>query len=62
MTPELKVGMNSEHHDILDQLVAGFITDTGKTPSNATVMDLIIWSHSKTTEEYLALNKIEEIR
>lgn len=32
----------------LDELVADFITHTGKRPSNATILELIQWSNEQT--------------
>lgn len=31
-------------HNMLDELVADYITSTGKRPSNSTIMELIQWS------------------
>lgn len=35
-------------HRCLDELVADFISVTGRRPSDVTVMTLIKWSHSQT--------------
>lgn len=37
-------------HNNLDVLVANFIADTGRMPSNTTVMELMKWSFQKTEE------------
>lgn len=38
-------------HKSLDVLMAGFIAETGKTPSEASIMDLAKWSFKKTQGE-----------
>lgn len=43
-----------ELHHMLDELVADFITMTGKTPSYTTLMEFMRWTHEQTinpTEE-----------
>jgi len=35
-------------HERLDELVADFLTATGKRPSQATVLEMITWSHEQT--------------
>jgi len=43
-----------ELHKAVDELVADFITHTGKLPSQASLLDLMSWSHEQT------LNPTEE--
>jgi len=47
--------MNEEHkerhktlHKCFDELIADFISETGRMPSETTVMDLIEWSYKQT--------------
>ena len=37
-------------HRMLDELAADWITETGRVPSQATVLDLMKWSNKQTTE------------
>ena len=37
-----------ELHKKLDELLADFIEQTGKTPSHTTVMELLQWSYEQT--------------
>lgn len=39
---------HKELHECLDELVAGFITETERRPSKATVLELMKWSYSQT--------------
>lgn len=34
-------------HDILDSIVAVFLDETGKLPSDTTIMELMVWSDRK---------------
>jgi hypothetical protein len=43
-------------HDHLDELVACWITVTGKRPSQATILELMQWSGQMTTEKEQAEN------
>ena len=45
---EEHIQRHKELHQSLDELVADFITHTGKTPSRSTVMDLMKWSYEQT--------------
>ena len=41
--------MNIIHkHDMLDSIVAVFLDETGKLPSDTTIMELMKWSDRKT--------------
>ena len=40
--------MHEELHNSLDELLADFITHTGKVPSKTTVLELLEWSHEQT--------------
>jgi hypothetical protein len=40
--------IHEQLHRALDELVADFITHTGRRPSQATVLELIQWSSSQT--------------
>jgi len=45
---------HQELHRCLDELLADFISHTGKLPSNTTVMELLTWAFEQTikpTEE-----------
>ena len=37
-----------ELHRSLDELVADFVAQTGRLPSETTIMDLMRWSHEQT--------------
>jgi len=50
MKKQKHIDIHRELHKKLDELIADFITHTGKTPSNATIMELIEWSHFQTTK------------
>jgi len=39
---------HKELHNYFDELVADFITETGKLPSKATILELMEWSYSQT--------------
>lgn len=39
-----------ELHRALDELIADFLTHTGKLPSRSTVMELMEWSYQQTIE------------
>ena len=55
MEPEQHKKRHTELHRALDELVADFITYTGKRPSQSTVLELMEWSakqmHKPTPEE-----------
>lgn len=40
-----------ELHHALDELVADFLTETGKFPSKSTVIELMEWSYLQTKQE-----------
>jgi len=40
--------IHKELHAALDQLVADWISQTGKYPSKSTVLELMEWSHQQT--------------
>ncbi len=48
MTPDTHRSRHVLLHRMLDELVADWIGETEGLPSNASVMDLINWSHSQT--------------
>lgn len=37
-------------HNMFDELVADFITNTGKLPSKTTIFELMEWSHKQSKE------------
>jgi hypothetical protein len=50
MTREEHIARHKELHRMLDELVADFISCTGKMPSKSTVMELMEWSCAQTTD------------
>jgi hypothetical protein len=50
MTPEEHKARHQEIHKLFDELVADFITHTGKLPSKTTVLELIDWSYKQTQQ------------
>lgn len=48
MTPEEHKQRHQELHRALDELAADFFGQTGKLPSQSTIMELIQWSHQQT--------------
>lgn len=50
LTPEQHKQRHVELHRALDELVADFITHTGKLPSKSTLIELMEWSHKQTQE------------
>lgn len=49
MSTEVHAQRHKELHKSLDELLADFITHTGKLPSNVTVMEFLTWSHEQCT-------------
>lgn len=47
MTHEEHKQRHAELNQALDELVADFITQTGKIPSQTTVMELMTWAHDQ---------------
>lgn len=41
---------HAELHAALDELLADWLTQTGKLPSKATIWELIEWSHNQTLD------------
>jgi hypothetical protein len=52
MTNEQHRERHIELHKALDELIADWITATGKYPSKSTVFELLEWSHSQTLEPH----------
>lgn len=50
MKKEAHIQRHQELHKAFDELLADFITHTGKLPSESTVMELMQWSHQQTTD------------
>lgn len=50
MTPEEHKQRHIELHKMLDELIADFISQTGKMPSKTTVMELMQWSYQQTLD------------
>jgi citrate synthase len=50
MTNEEHIERHKKLHKNLDELMADFISNTDKMPSQTTVMELIEWSHKQTVE------------
>ena len=48
MTPHETKGRHVELHESLDELIACFITETEKLPSQTTLMEFMEWSHEMT--------------
>lgn len=46
--PEVETDSARARHDILDQMAAQYITDTGKRLGDSTIIDLMQWSYGKT--------------
>lgn len=42
------IAIHKHLHNCLDQLVADFISHTGRLPSETTVMEFMTWSHQQT--------------
>lgn len=42
------IAIHKELHNCLDELIADFITHTGRLPSKTSVMELMAWSHEQT--------------
>lgn len=51
MTKKEHIKIHKEWHEVLDWLVADWITCTKKLPSKATILDLIKWSYEQTKGE-----------
>lgn len=49
MTHEEHIKRHCKLHDAMDELTADFITQTGKRPSETTIMELLEWSYKQTT-------------
>ena len=50
MTPEEHKVRHIELHRKFDELLADFISHTGKTPSNTTLREFMEWSYQQTIE------------
>jgi hypothetical protein len=50
MTHEQHRARHGELHKMLDELVADWIAQTGKAPSQGTVLELIEWSGAQAIE------------
>lgn len=50
MTREEHIERHKKLHKNFDELIADFISNTDKMPSQTTVMELIEWSHKQTVE------------
>lgn len=54
---EMTRSRHVELHRGLDELIACFIADTGRLPSETTLMELMIWSNEQTTAPSCAQKK-----
>jgi len=50
MEREKHIKRHKELHESLDELLADFITHTGKRPSQTSIFELLQWSHKQTEE------------
>jgi len=50
MTTEQHRARHVELHKMLDELVADWMTHTGKRPSSSSVLELLEWSNTQTVE------------
>ena len=48
ISKEKHIEQHKELHRSFDELLADFITNTEKRPSNTTVLEFLQWSHSQT--------------
>ena len=48
LSPEEHQKRHIELHKAFDELIADFIAQTGKVPSETTIMELMAWSHTQT--------------
>ena len=44
------IARHQELHRAFDELLADFITHTGKLPSNTTLMEFLTWSYQQTID------------
>ena len=50
LTKDEHIKIHKTLHNSLDQLVADFISHTGKSLEETSIMELIKWSHQQTIE------------